>query len=443
MKRLLIGFIACCSLYAKADDYHHKNLLVGTNAIGYGGAFTAISNDLSAVFYNPAGVSLSSDSNSASISTFAFEQTDFENIFSTGEDLTRSSFSIVPSFLGMGGQFKDYKWSLALAVPDLSSERTYASASYEIPNEFGSMTQATEFAYIDLDYAVYSLALGAATHFNDTTSVGFSVIANYKNVVTAQGSGINYNTVISDTAIANGFEAARRIDDQRLTVTTSLGFLVHNEIADFGFKVSKEFNVSRDFKSTHSIITNLPIPLPPGAVASSVGTIKSSKQQEYPTLISLGLAKSISAFTISFDIDHYRPVDVEEFQLSVDEPTITRDYKELNNLSLGIAYKAQSGSTYKLGLFTDKANLEIDTTQQFQRAEAIDLIGLSMSVDMKLFDYPISFGGYIKYGTGQVRVADIRSAEQIVGLSLYPNTNNFDTSEATKRAFITYVSANF
>ena len=219
MKYLFVLIVSVCSFKSFADDYHHKNLLVGTNALGYGGAFTAISNDLSAVFYNPAGIALSNDSNSASISTFAFEQTSFQDVFSSGDDLVRSSFSLVPSFLGMGGEYQDYKWSLALAVPDLSSERTYASASYVIPNELGTTTQATEFAYIDLENAVYSLAFGTATQLHQNISFVVSITGNYKSVVTVQGSVIHSNTEFNGVQFAHGFEAARRIEDQRLNVT--------------------------------------------------------------------------------------------------------------------------------------------------------------------------------------------------------------------------------
>ena len=40
-----------------ADQYHYGNLLVGGKAIGYGGAYVAIADDLSAMHYNPAGLS--------------------------------------------------------------------------------------------------------------------------------------------------------------------------------------------------------------------------------------------------------------------------------------------------------------------------------------------------------------------------------------------------
>ncbi|MCA9664728.1 MAG: hypothetical protein KC503_04040 [Myxococcales bacterium] len=41
---------------ARADDNHHQNYLVGERAVGLGGAFTAIADDASANYYNPAGL---------------------------------------------------------------------------------------------------------------------------------------------------------------------------------------------------------------------------------------------------------------------------------------------------------------------------------------------------------------------------------------------------
>ncbi len=61
---------------ARADDNHYQNYLIGERAVGYGGAFTAIANDSSAVFYNPAGLTQldkSSVSLAAAVYGFASE----------------------------------------------------------------------------------------------------------------------------------------------------------------------------------------------------------------------------------------------------------------------------------------------------------------------------------------------------------------------------------
>ena len=39
---------------ALADQFHYNNVLVGTRSVGMGGAFGAVSDDASGVYYNPA-----------------------------------------------------------------------------------------------------------------------------------------------------------------------------------------------------------------------------------------------------------------------------------------------------------------------------------------------------------------------------------------------------
>ena len=42
-----------------ADDLHYVNMLVGNRAAGLGGAYTAISDDPTGCYYNPAGIAFS------------------------------------------------------------------------------------------------------------------------------------------------------------------------------------------------------------------------------------------------------------------------------------------------------------------------------------------------------------------------------------------------
>ncbi|MEO1175145.1 MAG: UPF0164 family protein, partial [Myxococcota bacterium] len=41
---------------ARGDDTHYQDFIVGGRAVGLGGAFTALADDPSGLFYNPAGI---------------------------------------------------------------------------------------------------------------------------------------------------------------------------------------------------------------------------------------------------------------------------------------------------------------------------------------------------------------------------------------------------
>mgnify|MGYP005991348183 CR=1 FL=1 len=430
---------------AIADEYHYKNILIGSKAIGLGGAFTGIADDMSAVFYNPAGLAQTTLSNSASLSTFRWEAMTFEDVFSTQDDFERSSFSIVPSFLGTGSNSKVWNWSLVFAVSDLSTERNFSKVTSDYYDPTGSVVigSQTEFGNIDLDNASYDLGLGGAFMLSERWSMGASLILKYKQFETVQGSGIATEIPTPQMVINSGFVANRRIKDENVIVTPQFGILYKGDSFGWGLKAAKDFAVSRKFSATHQIIISSPVPIPPTATATSVAEITGSKRQDYATNIATGIFGKLGNFTVSFDMDYFSDVDVNEFEASPFHPPITRDLAEVINYSLGLDYQLSKNNHLKLGVFTDNANGFIDPEQRYQRMEVIDMLGVSAALKTNAFGFPISIGAYYKYGRGDVRLSDIRMVEKIVGLPLYPESATLDTRDGVKESFVFYLSANF
>jgi long-chain fatty acid transport protein len=86
---------------AQADLFHYSNLLIGPRAIGFGGAFTALSDDTSGLFYNPGGLALQSALElNGSINTFYLKKSHFENVFGDKE-FTESARGSLSSFFGL------------------------------------------------------------------------------------------------------------------------------------------------------------------------------------------------------------------------------------------------------------------------------------------------------------------------------------------------------
>ncbi|MDH5258366.1 MAG: hypothetical protein OEX07_10165, partial [Gammaproteobacteria bacterium] len=62
----LLSFIRLFSIYfclsiifantALADQYHYNNVLIGNRASGMAGAYVAVSDDPSGLYYNPSGI---------------------------------------------------------------------------------------------------------------------------------------------------------------------------------------------------------------------------------------------------------------------------------------------------------------------------------------------------------------------------------------------------
>ena len=92
------------SIFAQQSS-HQRNLLPGGRAASLGGAYTALSDDPSGGYYNPAGLSFAARSET-SVSSNAYRES--KTVYSgaiDGEDFVETSNAIYPSFLGA-----IYKW---------------------------------------------------------------------------------------------------------------------------------------------------------------------------------------------------------------------------------------------------------------------------------------------------------------------------------------------
>ena len=93
-------FSVCSTRVLDADQFHYSNVLIGDRAIGLGGAFGAVSDDASGVFYNPAGMSfslsndISGSANALYTRKSVYKQTIADN------DFTENSGGSLPSFFG-------------------------------------------------------------------------------------------------------------------------------------------------------------------------------------------------------------------------------------------------------------------------------------------------------------------------------------------------------
>jgi long-chain fatty acid transport protein len=143
MKAGWIGIpaVILVSATAAADDTHYQDFIVGSRAVGLGGAFCAIGDDPSGLYYNPAGIAeIRHTTLQISASLYGFEQGAVGGDTASpipgvgGSDVNLdaafSEIIIVPAAFGVAHAFgpegedgKRYQsWALSIMVP---SYRTY------------------------------------------------------------------------------------------------------------------------------------------------------------------------------------------------------------------------------------------------------------------------------------------------------------------------------
>lgn len=100
---LLITLLACPSARVRADPFHAQTLPLGQRALGMGGAFTAVADDPSSAYYNPAGLSMTSDNAlSASLTLTAFDRSSIEGGYRTSagsSSLSHNTGASLPVFV--------------------------------------------------------------------------------------------------------------------------------------------------------------------------------------------------------------------------------------------------------------------------------------------------------------------------------------------------------
>ena len=114
---ILAGALAF-SAPALADQYHYNEMLVGDRAAGMGGAYVAVADDPTGLYYNPAGIVYSGKSSlSASMNAINISRTEYKNVLN-GKDWIRTSSALIPNFFGVSQPLGPGTVGFSYAVTD-------------------------------------------------------------------------------------------------------------------------------------------------------------------------------------------------------------------------------------------------------------------------------------------------------------------------------------
>ena len=202
-RRLLTGLLAVtatlASTNAHAGDTNYHDYPIGGRAVGLGGAFAAIANDSSGIFYNPAGL-VDSTRSSLSVSTnlYGIEVAVGDNVFESVADVLTdvervfTQLNIIPSSAGFVSQFGDkdsqgraqHAYGFGAFVPSFRSVSIQTSGQLSPGSDDG-------FAYrrslLDMQFHT---AASYSMRADDTFRFGVSAVFNYRQVRDFEESAI-------------------------------------------------------------------------------------------------------------------------------------------------------------------------------------------------------------------------------------------------------------
>lgn len=397
-------FAACTSFFflgaAYADEYHYNNILIGDRAAGMGGAYTAISDDPSGLFYNPAGVAYAPGSN-ISVSANALHQTKtvYKDALGNGYDYVRNSSALLPNFFGIIQPLGKGKVGFSYAVPDSVIE-DQNQTFYGLPgvSRYALNFNKTETAY----YFGPSYALELSKDF----SVGVTLYGHYRRNEWIQNQMKNLST--GKYEWINVF-----YKNTEWGMRPILGLMWSpTDKVSTGFSVSR-LNIFQGDTTYQSFCAGDIPGICDSTYVSGTSPIRvvalSSDKRKYPLASTMGIAYFQSkSLVVSGDLSYYSKVT--DYAFGNKEPTW--------NVALGTEYYLDEKWAIKGGFFTDRANtpkIKIGDTNAYDH---VDLYGASLSTSYFSRQSSITLGVTYRYGVGQAQILGNQEIQDVKSQAL-------------------------
>ena len=394
-------FIACFFISSPllAAYSNYNSVLIGQEASGMGGAYTALWGDASAVsFYNPASMTrMSGNSLSANVSTFQKLDTTFgdeSNFLTAPTRVNKGFFEPVPSSAGSIISYGHFSLGFSLLIPDFST----------FSGEIESNNNTTSF----LSFTDESLWVGAslALNLSTSTSLGFS----------AYYTARKFQRSTSDQT-KNGNEAEVLIEDKNFT-QNSLVYII-----GVYHQINSHWSTGLSIR-----LPSIPISGDGTFFRSEIDTANNSlvdfsntdlrAETRIPMKIAFGLAyKKPKKYTFSADITYYGEESYQDLDLQIASDAII--HEAIFNFAIGAEYYFKPWLSGRAGFFTNYSSHPTILNFDSQRiGDHINMKGFSANFTYHSSEHTrFTLGGYWTGGDGD-SVQSINQQLQQVGKSL-------------------------
>lgn len=397
----IIGLIFSSSII-HADEWHYNNVIIGERATGMGGAYTAISDDPSGLFHNPAGIVYGGNRNlSASVNAFSISTITYKGVLG-GRDWERKSSALLPNFFGITQPLGGGVIGFSYAVPDSVSEDQDS-----IFNNIGNPAIGTDIR----DYLInvnnedntYKIGPSYAIEINDQLAIGATLYLHVRDQELIANQWIRYNNDEMEwfntyyQSSEMGFEPVLGIMWSPFE-QYSLGLTIR-QVSIFDSETSGQSICVSD-KTGQSVLQCIP---PVGGVAADPTVGISEVERDLPTQVNLGLAYFYSNdLLLSADMAFYTSTDTAE---------------SVMNLAFGAEYYTSESWAYRGGIYTNNSNAADISSTGTDQPDQVDIIGLTFSASHFTRDSSITLGINYSMGSGDAQVLSGSTEIQDVDVS--------------------------
>lgn len=391
-----------CRFPALADEYHYVNLLVGERSAGMGGAYTAIADDPSGCYYNPAGL-VYATGRSLSVSVNAYHNSTklYKDVLigtdGKKHDWEQESSMLMPNFFGIVQPLGRGKIGFSYAVPD-SILRDQQQVFYKITSSFPDR-YITRYSMNmnDID-KTYNFGPSYAIKLSDSLAFGATLYVHYRDrdiirnhLVELDNNEFmweNYYESSTEWGYKPIFGVMWSPEDRvsiGLAVSKTEIVSVENRTQTTRREPTTAYDINGDGITDYGGY---------GLDDVTYQEIEDSNKRKFPFTTTLGIAYFASpSLLFSGDIRYYERVSDEK--------------KETFNVALGTEYYLNEKWAIRAGLFTDRANTPKLSSARTGQNDHIDLYGVSFSVTRFTRSSSISVGGNYTFGSGEAQaIAD-------------------------------------
>jgi len=374
---------------SSADEYHYNNMLIGDRASGMGGAYTAISDDATGMYYNPAGILYVGERNfSASVNAYYSQSKKYENVIGN-RPFERNSSALLANFFGIVKPMGNFKVGFSYAVPDAVSE--------DQNQNFSEVSATVSRFTINLNNrdSTNNFGPSIATAINSDLSVGLSlyvhkrdaqlILNQFQERTDGSSQWTNYYFKLSETG-------ARPVLGVMWTPIEKLSL---------GASISQTWVIAAKGEGQSTCWDSSAVECN-ASILQSPRPIGFTAKRKYPIRMAVGAAYfPDSNLIVSGDLTYNTAVTDSNYGNK--EGTL--------NAAIGTEYYLNKNWAIRAGGYTNMANTPAIQAGFTSIEEQINLYGVSFSVSNFTNGSSITLGTSINYGKGKSQLLSNTSVQ--------------------------------
>lgn len=427
-------FFSLCLIFftlstAFADQYHYNEVLIGNRASGLSGAYVAIADDPSGLFYNPSGIVYSSSTNvTANMNAFRYGRTKYVAALTTAAgqnvDWIRTSSALVPSFFGITQPLGPGTIGFSYAITDSVLENQ--GQTFNDIRQAGT-TYTINFNNQDTTNNVgpsYAIAIG------EKFSIGLTVYAYFRNKerifnqiyqLAADGQTNNATTPVEQRPffISNQYFS---LDEYGVKPIFGMSYTPFSKLS-LGLTFTQTYLLVSDANVQYSEASNI--------CNDATKTFQERCSNSNPTSFLLSQENGTQGRTFPWQVNFGAAYFYSNKLLLTSSvwvyEAINLTPQPLINVAGALEYYITGKIALRMGVYTNMSNtpeLIPNATNIFN--EHIDVIGGTMSLTHFTRSSAISIGGAGNYGKGRAQITGSTNIQDVeyIGLSIFLSASN-------------------